>query len=484
MIMQKLLAVVFLLGFFASCARDLPGESPPEGALYFPTSVVVDSAHRYAYVVNTNFDLRYNAGWISVVDLEAIVAAANDGAKVTADVIGTKVNVLSLGGNLSLNEAGDIGVLAHRGERSLTLVEINGETIGCGNANATKGLQRVEENTDCDAEHITRLDPETTFDDALTANALNDPFSTVMFTHRPESGDERSLLAVGHLWFGTSGTYVGLYEIDGTEIIALRAIRTETNTGITINAGISSLAVHPDPGGRFLVGVSQYIPTGSGGTDRSSIIDFDVELNLASRENNYLWPVSLSSEVGGVEIGDVVFSPDGTRAFVSNQSGDRGSGSNPDSVVMFDTRLVVVQEPRADGTVFPVSRPLFDVISAIALPGRPTGIHYIPRSEGPDLLAVTTFEDDVIFFLSVYAAELRMAGRIDYRNLPGSEGEAVGLGPYALAHASRSGRELLLVTTFFDHGLSVFDITATESNGFTLLGHIRSDKTPVAEEAR
>jgi DNA-binding beta-propeller fold protein YncE len=66
-----------------SCNLDNLGDAPPRGFIYLPTGLVLSAATpdeppRFMYVVNSNFDLRYNAGSLQAFDLDAIDAAVND----------------------------------------------------------------------------------------------------------------------------------------------------------------------------------------------------------------------------------------------------------------------------------------------------------------------------------------------------------------------------------------------------------------------
>ena len=66
-----LLLLVVAMGIAGACAEQRVGQVPPTGGLYFPVNMEV-SHQRYVYVLNSNFDQKYNAGWISVVDLSLI----------------------------------------------------------------------------------------------------------------------------------------------------------------------------------------------------------------------------------------------------------------------------------------------------------------------------------------------------------------------------------------------------------------------------
>jgi len=63
----------------ASCNLDNPGDPPPIADIYLPTGLMLSaqdaesgSAPRYLYLVNSNFDLRYNRGSVQAYDLERL----------------------------------------------------------------------------------------------------------------------------------------------------------------------------------------------------------------------------------------------------------------------------------------------------------------------------------------------------------------------------------------------------------------------------
>src|SRR5437868_6145400 len=53
----------------AGCGFGQSGIAPPTDRFFFPAAVAVDPSGGWLYVVNSNSDLRYNAGTVSAVDL-------------------------------------------------------------------------------------------------------------------------------------------------------------------------------------------------------------------------------------------------------------------------------------------------------------------------------------------------------------------------------------------------------------------------------
>jgi hypothetical protein len=68
--MRRITALVL----FSSIACTSAGEgiAPPLEAIYFPTGLVLSNDSRFLYVVNSDFDLQYNAGTLQSLDMEHI----------------------------------------------------------------------------------------------------------------------------------------------------------------------------------------------------------------------------------------------------------------------------------------------------------------------------------------------------------------------------------------------------------------------------
>ncbi|HEX7479788.1 MAG TPA: hypothetical protein VF331_18435 [Polyangiales bacterium] len=75
------LCSIFLLACLvltsSACNLNNPGDDPPRGLLYFPTALALSgqsssAAPRFLYLINSNFDLRYNGGSVQAYDLAAL----------------------------------------------------------------------------------------------------------------------------------------------------------------------------------------------------------------------------------------------------------------------------------------------------------------------------------------------------------------------------------------------------------------------------
>ena len=71
------LFALFLGVCCVACNLENNGDAPPRATIYFPNALALsphstDEVARYLYVVNSNFDLRYNAGTVQAYSLDAI----------------------------------------------------------------------------------------------------------------------------------------------------------------------------------------------------------------------------------------------------------------------------------------------------------------------------------------------------------------------------------------------------------------------------
>ena len=63
---------VFAVGLVGACSLHQDGVTPPDNRIAFPAGAVIEPSGRWMYVVNSNSDLRYNAGTVVAVDLSKV----------------------------------------------------------------------------------------------------------------------------------------------------------------------------------------------------------------------------------------------------------------------------------------------------------------------------------------------------------------------------------------------------------------------------
>lgn len=438
--MRYLILIGAWLVLGSACTRNVTGQKPL-GSFHFPTSMALSPSGDILYVVNSNFDKRFSSGWVSVVDLRQLI---QDGAQ-ESDWLLSRLNVPDLGGTIAVNATGTRAAIAHRGTPMVSLIEIDGTTLSCGDAGSTSSLSTALQQSDCDKYHFLEI-AGGAYGATSTAADLIAPFA-LSWVNADISGTPTSLLALGFL----DSAWLAFYEENASANPRLKLHGTAQEIG---KSGIGQLIVHPDASGNFLAGLSQAI---SSDGVQSSVYDIDIERQLA-KAHNAVALHDIHAAAGGSELNQMVFSPDGSRAYVTSRS-------TPDSIVSLNSTVRLLPDLQSDGTVSLYARPAYDVVGAFPLKGRPTGLTYIPKGSG-DLLVATAFEDDKTFILSPEADTLSVVRELD----------DVGNGPFALTSTTVDGRDLVIVAAFYDHSLAVYDVTSSSPADFKLLVKVRNEK--------
>lgn len=120
-----------------ACNLDNLGDSPPAANIYFPSVLALStqtnaSPPRFLYLVNSNFDLRYNGGSVQAFDLEALNAAVDACATPGPDceiesssVIVDEVFIPSQATTLSFSPDHDRMYVATRTDPSLMFIDVD-----------------------------------------------------------------------------------------------------------------------------------------------------------------------------------------------------------------------------------------------------------------------------------------------------------------------------------------------------------------------
>ncbi len=474
--MRKILWVVLLAG----CARDLAGQDPPAHTIYYPISLAAydppgsadPDDQRYLYVLSSNFDLRYNAGWVTVIDFDALLSKKDKRESMLPQVGElAELKVPSLGGALAIDTVGGCGVIPHRGEPVVTLLTMKSDhTLSCGTppSGGDNDLSSSERRTHCDRGHLVRLDQvdDTQYDKTPIAEQLADPFAAVLVDRPPKPDDAESgglHAVIGHLSQPVLRSQLSVFAMDDALTAPKRPLPAQSLLlGMT---GVGYLAVYPDPSVSFVVAASQYFGAGS---DGSTLYSVDLARDEAQG-------IDLTGTLAGFEIMGMVFSPDAQLAFVANNRAP-GASAGTDAVAVLDARLRLTDVEEEDGTLTPdVWRPRFQVVGAFSIQGRPTEIAYIERAGQPDLLAVVSFDDHAVFLFAPQDMELRAAGvPLSGALTPVARLDHVGEGPYAVRHVERGGAHYLVVAAFFSHELLVYDVSG-DPTSFKLKARLKSE---------
>ncbi|MBN1774808.1 MAG: hypothetical protein JXB32_26350 [Deltaproteobacteria bacterium] len=338
-----------VLGLCAGCL-DAQGIDPPTDRFFFPTGLARTAGGRYLLVANSNFNLKYNAGTVAVVDLarvDAAIAECSGCCRQARDetpflrtdstaILGSQVT------DLAVSPDGARVYATVRGNASLTWFDLDeaaadgGRVLSCSDDRSSRAHR-------CDGRHeIIRTGSLWVPAEPYVLLALED----WVLTGHVDSGD------------------VALFDVgEGRTPTVVRVLDQFPD-------GVNGFARHPS--GEWLYVVS-----------RASSRLYPFTVAMASRHAgegpavSSAPAVAVTSNSPGADCRSLVFSPDGTRAFVANRE--------PPSVVVFDST------PRGDGT------PAFTLLATLEIGSGPSRLAVQPLPGGGYVVLVVCFNAEQLF---------------------------------------------------------------------------------------
>ena len=276
------------------------GIDPPHDRFIYPVATAVTNNGDYLMVVNSNFDLRYNAGTILMVDLQK-VADTDGNINNEADVI-LKDRVLELGAyasDLKLTPDGSRALIPVRGESAVLVIDIsNSGEIHCGE----------EDDLRCDDDH--RIKSTEDFDLPIEPYMV----TSADFTYLPNNNNQTVTMGfITHL----AGGEVSLACLDKRTPPALIDVLDE------LPEAVSGIAVQPGTNILFVTSRRE------AKISRLRLVYGDAEFPCNRPYFYKLGTITVSGLSSGIDSRDVAFSPDGKYAFAANRS--------PDSLVIINT---------------------------------------------------------------------------------------------------------------------------------------------------
>ena len=469
-------ALLLALGLGGGCVLELYGQSSEDQALYYPVSMAASADGQFVYVLNSNYDQRYNTGWVSVMDMDAVVAQAGDLTPTHAPLVtradGGQVSVLNLGGMLAFDASGEHLLVSHRGQNHLSQTRLSwldvaeDGSISCGDADFTGDMTARESKTDCDEDHIIRVEEDGgddtnadyTTESTFPASSFENAYSVGSFVMQQDDGTTRSVMAVGFL----DSRYLRLYDVIDGALVFINTLKLEI-TGAGHMAYRSS-------------GDDQFLLVGGRSISENGIAAVDLKRSLAEEET-VSYSSSLDSLVAASVLGMDV-SPDGSRIYVGSGDPRPTADGVPDVLAVIDGGSRLTNEDAQGGQA--VVRPALDVLSMEPLLGRPSAVRYIPRGPSAtgeareDLLAVSAFDGDVLYIFAPTGQGVRPVARFEL-DTKSPDTNGVGEGPFALEVVERNGRTFLLAANFFEHSISVFDVSAASPTDFTQVAKVQNE---------
>lgn len=161
----RALAFAAICTLVGGCLPDTKGIDPPSDRLIYPVGLTTMVGDQFLLAVNSNFDLEYNAGTVTALDIRDLEAKFTDAdSEVSRDdqyrflsdssliLADETIRVGAFASDLELTPSGDRAIIPVRGERSIVLIDVgdpeSGNLLDCGEGSDRHcdGAHRVESN--------------------------------------------------------------------------------------------------------------------------------------------------------------------------------------------------------------------------------------------------------------------------------------------------------------------------------------------------
>jgi DNA-binding beta-propeller fold protein YncE len=448
----------------AGCGLNQDGVTPPRDELFFPAGMEVDPGGRWLYVINSNSDLRFNAGTLAALDLTQVERDrssewpecpnigyihrstspesfccwdALDNQVLNCDAPAyireeSTVRIGSFAGALVVQDLGGDArrlLAAVRGDTSITVVDA---TVPAGGGDITLSCNdsTTAPFAECDQAHkVTRVthDPVTaTAEERANAVLLpEEPYALAMDA-------TLKLLYVGHLKGGAVSLLALPEPPERPRLIApFPSIFPPDALG---QRGVTALTVKAEGFQGQIFVSSRYLPR------VGSMEPIGLTPDAPLSNQNFALVSSgnvFSTGLGGTEVRGIQFVLNGTRAFVLQR--------NPPALISFD---LVTDE---DGTRHVPT----DVIETC---NSPTFLHLHYLAGVTPMLFVTCFDAAQIYVVDPLA--VRLASVIE-----------VGRGPAGLAFSPAAPARAYVVG-FGSNNVSVIDLDPASPQLFRVIHRI------------
>ena len=428
-------ALVPLLLLAVACNQDLKPRPPVDFRLYYPTGVAVvppldpDAGLGRLYVANSNFDRRFDVGWVTAVNLDQVRAPDGRSLPLPGGTMAPPpdggsapiVTIASFAGLATVDDAGTRLFIPSRSENDeLAVMDITdpgdgGAPIRCFFSGGT----------DCTVDSL-RLavlqDPG-----QIGIPAAPQPYSVTLspdsdqiyVTHlRPASSPAQSVLNLENF-------LVTLHQADLDQ--ARAAYQTDGPYAVpdsafsSIGRGASnSIVVTRDF--LYVSGRAKLVAT-----------DPDVLLRVVDRSSNLIAYPQLQLVWASVDARALQLRPDGQRLYLAVD--------NPATLLVVD----VAAPPQED------LAPSFTLVRAVPLPAGPNDVQLLTRTGRAPLVVVSCSIDGSLAF---YDDDLGQVAAL----IPG-----VGAVPFAISIDRRGDWARLYVSNFGDGRIAVVDVPLSET---------------------
>jgi hypothetical protein len=438
-------AVASLLLLCAGCNQDLKARPPVETRLYYPTGLAIvppadpDGGLGRLYVANSNFDRRFDVGWVTLIDLDQVRSpdgrslplpggtmapppdgGSDQGRPVQFTQLQTTpaniVNISSFAGLATVDDAGTRLFVPSRSEGDeLSVMDITprgdgGVPLRCFFSGGS----------DCTADSLllaTAQDPG-----QIGVPAAPQPYSVTL---SPDSDE----IWVTHLRPASSPA---------------QSVTNLQNFLVTLHeADLDQAQANWATAGRYVVPDSAFSSIGRGASNsiavtkqflyvsgRAKLIDTDpdVLLRVVDRESDLIAFPQLQLVWASVDARGLQLRPDEQRLYLAVD--------NPATLLVIDTTV-----PPGENQV-----PVFTLVRAVPLPAGPNDVQMLTRTGRSPLIIVSCSIDGSLAFYDDDLGQLTAL-------VPG-----VGAVPFGISIDRRGDWARLYVSNFGDGRIAVVDV--------------------------
>jgi hypothetical protein len=463
-------AFASLLLLAVACNQDLNPRPPVETRLYYPSGLAVvpanDGGLGWLYVANSNFDHRFDVGWLTAIDLSQV--RTSDGAR-ALPLPGQEVAPQPDGGSdqgrpvqftqlattsaniVNISDFAGLATVDDAGTRLFVPSRAEGDELAVMDITAGDGGVPLRcffsQGTDCTKDSLqlaTLQDPG-----QIGVPAAPQPYSVSLSPNFPDGGvDDR--IYVTHLRPASSPAQsinnlqnflVTLHQADLDNARATWATNgayvVPDTAFSSIGRGASNSIVVADQQFLYVSGRAKLYST-----------DPDVLIRVVDRTSNLIAFPQLQLVWGSLDARGLQLRPDGRRLYLA--------ADNPAALLVID-----VTPPVGENTA-----PTFTLVRAVPLPAGPNDVELLTRPGRAPLVVVSCSVDGSLAF---YDDDLGQTAAL----IPG-----VGAVPFGIA-IDRRGDDWarLYISNFGDGRVAVVDVplSTTVAGGRlapNLVGHI------------
>jgi|GEM_PF-3848652 len=433
--LKKWAALLLLVHVLLACGYRKRGDAPPLDEFYFPTGISVHPSGRYLYVASTNWDSRYHAGQLSVVDLELALNQADLNADPYSKraIIGAK-KISSFAGFSTLSSRYSKLYVPTRENPTLHLFDLSadGAQVSCGEP-------PYIDSTDCDSAHSIHL-VGSLFSDKTPKSALHDAYQGLIFNSQTHTQQEFFLLS--HLYSGA----LSMFNVTPGAPMNPSGFKPQSLIGLPVDATTSVALVNTQSHRQFIYTAATLLQNGTQSITTTSSLFFFEDTQLLN-QTGAQGTIMLPAEYNAGRINALLAHQAQQRLFVMLRQ--------PDAILVIDTQDT------------PNGVPKNQLVQSFALERNPSVMTLVRNHFGQEFIYVASFDENSIQIID--AQYFNRVGRIYIDDA----------GPYGIESFDYQGKTLVAVSLFKNDQVVIIDASSADPTKHQVISAIG---TPVSKK--